>query len=208
MRKLSILAVLLFVLTMSAITVHAGVDIGLSADKDGLKSFYLAIGEHYVTYDKEIQTIRRLNIPDEELPLVFFISGRAGVSKNEIIKLRVGGSSWMDICLHFGLTADIFYVPVKGNPGPPYGKAYGHYKNKNKKEWKDIRLTDAEIIDFVNLKFLSEHYGYSPDEIIKMRSKGKSFIDINSDVKEMKAKKKENSLVQNKEKKNHGKKKK
>jgi len=208
MRKFSIPLITLSVLIISAGISNAGIDIGLSADKDGVKSFYLAIGEHYVTYDKEIQTIRKLNIPDEELPLVFFLAGRAGVSKNEIIELRLRGNSWMDICLHFGLTAEIFYVPVKGNPGPPYGKAYGHFKNKNKKDWKNIRLSDAEIINFVNLKFLSEHYGYSPDEIIQMRSKGKSFIDINSDVKKMKAQKKDNSLVQSKEKKKNGKKKK
>ena len=211
MRKLLIPITFIFVFLLSAGTTQADVNVGLSVDKDGLKSFHLAIGEHYVTYDKEIEAIRKLRIPDEELPLVFFFANHAGVGKDEIIRFRLKGKSGMDICLHFGYTAEIFYVPIKSNPGPPYGNAYGHFKNKNKKKWKEIRLTDAEIINFVNLKFMSEYYGYSPDEIIRMRAKGKSFIVINGEVKKIKGKSKANALVQKNEKnekKNKGKKKK
>lgn len=214
MRKLLLPISFAFVLLLSAGTTQAEVSVGLSVDKDGLKSFHLAIGEHYVTYDKEIEAVRKQNISDEELPLVFFFAKHTGVGKNEIIRLRLKGKSWMDICLQFGYTAELFYVPVKSNPGPPYGKAYGHFKNKNKKKWNEIRLSDAEIIDFVNLKFMSEYYGYSPDEIIKMRAKGKSFIVINGDVKKIKGKGKAKALVQKNRKeaknveKNKGKKKK
>lgn len=197
MRKLLFLIGFTFVLLLSTVTTQAEVRVGLSVDNDGLKSFHLAIGEFYLTYDKEIEAVRKLNIPDEELPLVFFFANQTGVGKDKIIRLRLGGKSWMDICFQFGYTAELFYVPVKSNPGPPYGKAYGHFKNKNKKKWNEIRLSDAEIINFVNLKFMSEHYGYSPDEIIKMRAKGKSFIAINGDVKKIKNKHKKQKFVQN-----------
>jgi len=198
-------------LSLSTGITQADVSVGVSVDKDGLNSFYLAIGEHYRTNDQEIKTVRNLNVPDEELPLVFFLANHTGVGKDEIIRLRLMGKSWMDISLHFGQTAELFYVPVKGNPGPPYGKAYGHFKNKDKKKWKEIRLNDTEIIDFVNLKFMSDYYGYSPDEIIKKRAKGKSFIAINGEVKKIKSKGKNKALVQKNEKnekKNKGKKKK
>jgi hypothetical protein len=164
----------------------ADVDFGISVGDEGIRGFYLAIGEHFQVETKKIVVAREKKIPDEDMPVVFFIAGKAGVGPEAIIKLRLGGKSWMDITFHYGLTAEIFYVPLKKDPGPPYGKAWGHFKNRKKTDWKSVRFTDVEVVNFVNLKFMSEHYGYSPDEVVKMRSGGKNFITINAEIKKNK----------------------
>ena len=51
-------------------------------------------------------------------------------------------------------------------------------------------LGDNDIVNLVNLKFLSKHYRHSPEEIIKMKSNGTSFAKINHNVKKSKASKK------------------
>ncbi len=164
----------------------ADVSFGLSVGDEGVRSFYLAIGEHYEVSEKQIVLVQEKRIPDEDMPVVFFLARRAEVAPDIIVKLRLGGKSWMDICLHFGLSAEVFYVPVKHDPGPPYGKAYGHFKKRKRAQWAEIRLTDAEIVDFVNLKFVSEHYGFSADEVMKMRGTGSGFVDIHTKVKKQK----------------------
>jgi hypothetical protein len=170
---------LAFLVPQSRAEVQAGVSIG----EDGIQGFYLAIGEFYRAPEKEVVLVRERHVPDDEVPVVFFIARHANTSPQAVIKLRLGGKSWMEISAHFGITADLYYVPVKHDPGPPYGKAYGHYKNKNKSDWKKIVLSDADIVNFVNLRFVSEHYGYSPDEVMKMRGNGKSFVEINGRAK-------------------------
>ena len=189
--RLTFLISLLLLWGASHNNVSADVNIGIKADESGIKEFYFAIGDHYKAPEKEVVIVRKRGIPDDDLPVVFFLSKRAGVSPGVIIDLHFGGKSWMDITFHYGLTAEIYYVEVKKVKGPPYGKAYGHFKNKPKKDWKTIKLVDADIVNFVNLRFLSEHYGYSPDEIISMRSKGESFAKINAKVKKAKAAQKE-----------------
>jgi hypothetical protein len=169
---------------------RAGIDIGISADESGIKAFYLAIGDHYKQPEKEIIVVRDRGIPDEELPVVFYLASRAGISPTAIIKLRLAGKSWMDITFHYGLTAEIFYIDLGKDPGPPYGKAYGHFKKMPRKKWSKIVLGDPDIVNFVNLRFLSSHYGYSPNEIINMRSKGQSFTKINANIKKSKQEKK------------------
>ncbi len=164
----------------------ADLDISITADKDGIKEFYLAIGDHYKAPEKEIVVVREKGISDDEIPVVFFLASRAGVKPATIISLRLKGKSWMNISLAYGLSADVFYVATKKDPGPPYGKAYGHFKNKPKKQWNTIRFSDSDIVNLVNLKFISEHYGYSADEIIKMRSSGEKFYQINGKVKKAK----------------------
>jgi len=47
-------------------------------------------------------------------------------------------------------------------------------------------LNDAEIIDLVNLRFISEHYGYPAEEVVRLRSGGDNFIVINNKVKKIK----------------------
>ena len=190
MRKMILtLCALLLVALYWTPTVSADVSVGVSITDDGVKSFHLAIGDYYHVPEKEIFVVRERHIPDNELPVVFFLAARAKVAPGVIIDLRLKNKSWMEITRHFGLGADVYYVPVKQVSGPPYGKAYGHFKNKNKKDWGTIRLADADIVNFVNLRFVSEHYGYSPDEVIKMRAGGKTFVNINTELKKNKAKK-------------------
>lgn len=171
----------------------ADISAGISIDEDGLKGFYLSIGEHYQVAEEEIVIIKKKHIADDEMPVVFFLAKRAGVTPEVIVKLRLSGKSWMDITRDFGLTAEIFYVKLTTDPGPPYGKAYGHFKNRERAEWGQVWLTDSDIVNFVNLRFISEHYDYSADEIIKMREKGADFVFINAEVKKNKGQAKKES---------------
>lgn len=187
---LSIVATLMFGLVRN---IQGQVDVGVSIGEDGLRGFYLAVGDYFQAPEREIIVIRERQIPHEEIPVVFFLATRARVSPDIIVDLRLGGNSWWDIAIHFGLSSEIFYVPVAYEvKGPPYGNAYGHFKKKPSKNWDTIILTDEEILNLTNLKFVSEYYQYSPDKIIEMKSSGKSFVVINDVVmKEKGAKKKE-----------------
>jgi hypothetical protein len=195
---LSILFLLMF--WPGSDVVRADVNVGMSVDEDGIKGFYLAIGEHYTVPEKEIVYVRKKNIPDDDLPVVFYLASRSGVSSKRIIELRLSGKSWMEITLHLGLHAGIFHVPFNGDPGPPYGKAYGHFKNKPKKKWREIHFVDVDIVNLVNLRFMSNYYGCSPEFVVKMRKQGKSFTAINAEAKKQKKQKLEKSKMASKEK--------
>jgi hypothetical protein len=170
------------------------VDLGLSITDGELRSFYFAISEHYRVPERQVIEMReKYRLRDDELPVVFFLAARARVAPSVIVDLRLGGRSWLDITFHYGLTPDIFYVPVKTkNIGPPYGNAYGYYKKyRPTKEWKKIALTDGEVIDLVDLRFVSEYHRIPSDDVIKMRGAGKSFVGIHVEVGKGKGKKKE-----------------
>jgi hypothetical protein len=169
---------------------EATVDLGISIGDEGVKGFYLAVGDYYRMPEKEIVIVHERHIPDEEIPVIFFIAKMARVKPATIIDLRLGGKTWMNIIVHFGLNPEIFYVPVREGIviGPPYGKAYGYYKKRPRKEWKTIVLGDNDIINLVNLRFISEYYNYEPEKVIKLREGGKNFIVVNQEVvKEKKA---------------------
>lgn len=144
-------------------------------------NFHLAIGNHYRVPEREVILIRERRIPDDELPVVFFLAQRARVAPATIVDLRLGGRSWLDIASRYRLGPDVFYVPVTVIPGPPYGKAYGYYK-KPRHEWKTIVLADADVVNLVNLRFLSDYHRLPPDRIIEMRGRNAGFVTIHTDL--------------------------
>jgi hypothetical protein len=163
--------------------IRADVNLVVDGDENGIRTFQLAVGDFYKVSEHDVTVARQRQIPNEEIPVVFFLAQRAGVDPTLIIDLRLGGRSWMDITYYYGMGADIYYVKSKPASGPPYGKAIGYYKNVPHKEWKYIKLANEDVINLVNLRFISSYYGCPTDKVMKMRSNGKTFVDINKDIK-------------------------
>jgi hypothetical protein len=162
---------------------HSRVDVGGSFVNGDLNSFYFSLGEYYHVPERDVIFIHERHIPDHEIPVVLFLSQRARVASSVIINLRLSGNSWMDISLRFGLGPDIYYMPVQNVYGSPYGHAYGHYQNRNRNEWHKIRLADDDVVNLVNLRFISERYGYPAEDVMRLRSSGKHFVNIHDEAR-------------------------
>jgi len=176
-----------------------GVDTGVSPGEEALSGFFLAVGDHYRISQTEVLIIRKRGMPAYEIPVVLFIAKRAHIAPEIVADFRLRDNTWLYTTLRFGLGPEIFYVPVGVVVKDSlYGKVCGYYKHKPKKEWKTIVLSDDDIINLVNLKLMSEHYGCPPEKIIKMRSGGKEFVSINDEIRKEKGKIKcENSAETN-----------
>ncbi len=161
---------------------NAGWEGGITVSDRGVEGFYFAISDYFKVPEREVRGLKKSRVPDDEIPVVFFLSQRAGVSFSDVLAMRLDSMGWFAITLRLGLSPDIFYVPVGQVQGPPYGRAYGHHKNKSKKKRKPLNLTDTEVVDLVNLVFISEYYSHSPEQVIDMRSRGMNFIAISDAV--------------------------
>ena len=158
-------------------------NVGVSGGRNGIEGFHVSIGEYYRVPEREVVVVHERGIAEEELPVVFFLAQRAHVSPNAIVNMRLRHMSWMDITLHFGLSPEIYYVPVDVAHHPPHGRAYGYYRDHPRHTWKHMRMSDHDIVDQVNLRFLSSHYGYAPERIMRYRGEGRGFTAIDRDVR-------------------------
>jgi hypothetical protein len=150
----------------SALSAAAQVQAGAVVSGEGLRSFYFAIGNYYQVPEREVVVVRERAVPPDEVPVVFFVARQAHVEPTVIVDLRRRGLSWSDVALHFRLDPDIYYF----NGGPPYGHAYGY--------WKKHPPRDAEVIDAVNVHFLSDYHRVSPDSVRADRSRGSSYAFV------------------------------
>ena len=149
-----------------------------------IASFLISMSEYYLVPEKEVEVVYKRGFHEEDLPVVFFIAQRAHASPEAVADLRLKGMNWMDITTHYGLSPEIYYVPVR--TGPPYGHAYGYYNKHSKGGWHRDDLEDGDIVNQVNLKFISEHHKYSPEKVMEYRSEGKSFTIIDRDIRQVK----------------------
>ena len=189
MKKIIVLFAVLIGLASAASVSAQNVSTGISIADGELRSFYFAIGDYYRVPESRVVYVRQhYRIPDEEVPVVFFLASRAHVDPSVIIDLRLRQRmSWLNITLHYGLTPEIYYVPVQ-RVGPPYGKAYGYYK-KHGKDYKKVRLADADVVNLVNLRFISEYHGVAAEVVMDRRGRGERFVVMNNHYYKEKGKK-------------------
>ncbi len=143
-----------------------------------LADFHRAVHESLGLPEPLIVQLLEKGAPDEQLPVIGLLAERARVAPERILEMHRAGSSFLDISIHFGLGPQIFYVPIAQDPGPPYGKAWGHYKKTPRSKWNTIVLSDREIIDLANLKLCVDRYGVPAGDVIALRRQGKPFTAI------------------------------
>lgn len=161
-------------------------DVGVSGGDRGVDGFYFSIGNYYNVPEREIVVVEH-SISREDVNVAYFLARRAHRDVRFITDLRLSGRSWWDISLRLGLDPRTIYVVDTYNDyGPPYGKAYGYYKDKHH------RLDDRQIAELVNVRFLSEYHGISSDEVIVRRRKGSDFYHDNDEYRERKHKTEKN----------------
>lgn len=151
-----------------------------------------AMSLYYGKPKPEILVIRE-SVPVDEIPVVLFIASKVNVAPDVIVSLRLDGKSWMAIVSLYHLSPAVFYVPVTTVvTGPPFGRAYGYYKNKPKSKWNTIVMSDADVINLVNLRFVSQYYKVPPEKVITLRQKQKetSYVFVHQVMTGEKSKKK------------------
>jgi hypothetical protein len=166
-------------------------DVGISGSERGIDGFNLSIGDYYRVPYQEVVMIER-SIPRDEMSVVYFLADQSHQDARFISNLRLRGISWWDITFRLGLDPRILYVvDTHRYNNPPYGKAYGYH------EASKHRLRDGEIVDLVNVRFLSEHHRISPDEVIDRRRSGERYDRIDEHYRDTKDKSRHESKNDN-----------
>ncbi len=113
MKKAFVISAVFSLVLGTASAQDRNVNLGISVADGRLQSFYLAIGDYYRVPEVEVVAVKqRYRLPDEELPVIYFLAARAQVAPSVILGFRTRGMSWLDITFHYGLTPEIYYVPV------------------------------------------------------------------------------------------------
>lgn len=174
--KFAVLLLVLFELSCSP-SYSKDINVGMHSRNDDLKEFYFSISDYYRVPSRDVYLIRYENpfIRDDELPILFFIVNEAHVQPDIILRYRKIGYSWYDIMVRFRLKPERVFERYIIVEGPPYGKAWGYHKKKQKRV---IAFRDVDIIEFANIHFITNYYGEKPEIVIETKKKYSRYIDV------------------------------
>jgi hypothetical protein len=179
----------LFITTLLVIVVTWSAAV-FAVDKvsERTQSFYEAVSIHFKTSFDEISDFRDQGIAMEDLPVLFLLADRAKIPPDKIAIDRANGASWMSIAEDYGLGANTFYFMINVKfSNETYSPIFEKYRSAARGQGGEPYLTDNEIVNMVNLKFVSSVHDYNIFEIMAMRDIVNDFPRINELVKEAKA---------------------
>ncbi len=161
----------------------AGVACGGALDGD----YRDEIANYYKVDASQVDEVAATGVAAEDVPVVFFIAQRGKTNPMTIAQARVRGDSWIGITKGRNLGADIYYMPIAGEiTSSTYGPIFEKYSSTSPSQWRDLPLTDNEVRDMVNLKFISSRHDYNVFKVMKMRDEGSDYLSLNREVREAK----------------------
>ena len=156
------------ILAVAVINIRADVRFGISADDSGVNGFYMSVSEYNNVPHRDVIEARNHGIPDEELPVVFFLASKANVRPEAVYRLRLQQMSWMEVALRLRLAPQVFVINM-------YDKDVFRPHHENV-----FRFTDREIVERVNYRFVSDYHNCRPEIVTDMRNRHMSFKDKDS----------------------------
>lgn len=168
---------LLLCFLLTAVVGGFGVTSGQEMVPGAKQAYFRAVADHFGVPMAEVEVLGEWGLEPDEVPVVLFVSTRAGVSSDALVGMRKAGQSWNDVARRFGLGGRAFYIflPEDANLGHLSG-AYQKYRSKPAREWDSIELQDLEIVSLVNLKVLSDQVEVTPIRVLRSREEYGSFI--------------------------------
>ncbi len=150
---------------MAGLDVDFGADVRLSDDAN----LYFHISSRYFDRDpKVVGTLSARYSNPDDLSVSLFLSSRSGSDPMEVWRLRNKGLSWFQVGARCGVPMDAWFVPVRRDPGPPYGKAYGYWKRHKNAD----RLSDEDARNLVAIRMIHEYYGVPVETAMEWRAGG------------------------------------
>lgn len=140
-----------------------------AGDDPALTDYCNGIADHYQVPVYQVVSVQQ-QVPVDEVPVVFELAARAHQAPSMVLGLRLGGLSWGAVSLRLGLGNDAFYVDGGSVViGTPYAHLYTGFWGLPRARWAGLRLSDADIINCVNFRFVSGYYHRPLAEVVKVR---------------------------------------
>jgi hypothetical protein len=163
---------------------HAGVNFDFLFSANSVtddNQFYLNLAVSNYGYPRTViePVLPRVRYVEQDLPVILFLANVSGRPVDAIVDLRYQGLGWSVIFSRVGVPYDVLFVDLDRDPGPPYGKAWGHWKKNPKR----CILSDGDIVNLVNVQVGHRVSGMSVYDVARARSGGKSIATVVADKK-------------------------
>lgn len=93
-------------------------------------SLYVSLGDYYHVSYNDVCALHDAGVSDADIPVILYIYTHSQYSLRQIYSLRLNGATWEQLSNWCGVPLNL--DDGRGyayRSGPPYGNAYGYYRN-------------------------------------------------------------------------------
>ncbi len=161
---------------------------GLVTASEFDQSYLTAAAKHFEVEAGQVDVIIKQGVDIEDVPVILLIATRTKSSINQIAKVRARGDSWQEIITGRSISTEIFYIMIAGEiTSKVYAPIFAKLSTSALGGIDKVALSDDEVVNMTNLRFISSFHDYSIFEVMAMRDFGKDFPRINNLVDQRKA---------------------
>ncbi len=153
----------------------------ITVSNPGAMPVTVTFSEYYKVEPRIVDGLMAQNVSNDDISVALFLANLAKVTPETVIGYRAKGLSWADITGQLGVKPDVYFVGLPSNPGPPYGNAWGYWKNRRAQPPPVFNLADDDLRNLVQLRLVSQYYKVTPRTVIHWRGSGKDFSTIIAD---------------------------
>ncbi len=147
------------------------------AQEDAVASYYRGVADHFGLPPSELRVLAEWRLQAEEVPVVLFLARHAGISADALVALKRGGRSWAELAERYDVGPGAFHVPLQASSPPgTLASAYEQFRSTPSGGWDRIRLDDGDVVQLVNLKFVTEYVGAPADRVLQLRQREGSYV--------------------------------
>jgi hypothetical protein len=147
--------------------------------------FYSAVSQHFQVGPQQVRALVDGGLPPEDVVVLYYIAQHSLRQPGQLLADRRAGRSWRDIAIAAGLQPESFYYPIANSRGP-FVNVYALYHQvpRDRWSWDQLRLTDTDIGNLVNLRFLAElgERGepdpHPTNDVQRLREQGFDYVSI------------------------------
>ena len=117
--------------------------------------------------------LQRCRRPEDDYPTVLFLAAASSLRPEVILDMRLRGLAWIDVMSRLRIQPAPLFAGLDRDPGPPYGNAWGHWKNHaGRGRGAPLALSDAQIVDLAKLQIAARASRMSPYDVAGERRRG------------------------------------
>jgi hypothetical protein len=141
--------------------------------------FCAAVGQHFHVGGEQVRDLVDAGLSPSQVVVVYYLAEHSLRQPAQILAERQAGHSWREIARASGLQPESFYYPVASARRPFVNvNALDHPVSRDRWSWEQLPLTDGDIENLVNLRFLAEVGGQRVPDVLRLRSEGYDYVSI------------------------------
>ncbi len=137
-------------------------------DLAAIDAYHTTVGRAFPVSSDEVGILAEWPLRADEIAVVLFVSGNAGVSPDAVASLRSSGGSWASILRTYAVDLGALRVSFPGGTSlGPLEETYRTFSETPRTSWASIELSDQTVIALVNIRILAREVGVTVGRVLR-----------------------------------------